>query len=163
MELERGVEAIGARLDPRITYPCYKSFDELIDVERVKSLDEYNTCRIRLHAKKAQDDYFLNEHRLDTASPHKLGVREFGSAEPSPESHTITSTPIKPQLWQRTEATEEFALLMDFIETLPFKVTPDPLLRDEHSDIASRPAIGSTRASFCASTGRGRRDRRLRS
>ena len=34
-----------AKTDPRITYPCYKSFDEFIDVRRLKSLDGYlNDC-----------------------------------------------------------------------------------------------------------------------
>ena len=28
-------------VEPRITYPCYKSLDEYIDVERLKSLDGY--------------------------------------------------------------------------------------------------------------------------
>ncbi|MEJ7669068.1 MAG: hypothetical protein WKH97_10125 [Casimicrobiaceae bacterium] len=122
MELERGVEAIGARLDPRITYPCYKSFDELIDVERLRSLDEYIAGRVRLHARKDQHDYFLNEHRLDTGSPHKPGVREIWLSRTKPGVPYDYFDLDKPELWQRTEAAEEFALLMDFIETLPFKV-----------------------------------------
>ena len=47
--LERMVH--NAPVDPGIRYPCYKSFDDLIDVERLKSLDAYLTSKIEEHKK----------------------------------------------------------------------------------------------------------------
>ena len=114
---------IAEKVDPRITYPCYKSFDELIDIERLKALDGYITERIKLHIQAQQDDYFLNAYRLDAASPHKPGAREIWLAR------TKSGVPYnyldldKPELWERTEQASEFALLMDFIATLPFQAT----------------------------------------
>ena len=41
-KVEEGVDKVSikgaeeAKVDPQITYPCYKSFDEFIDVERLK-------------------------------------------------------------------------------------------------------------------------------
>lgn len=114
---------IKAEVDPRITYPCYKSLDEFIDVQRLKSLDSYITERIERHIKAQQDSYFLNAHRLDAHSPHQPGVREIWL------TRTLEGVPYnyldldKTELWQPTEATAEFSLLMDFIATLPFKTT----------------------------------------
>ncbi len=114
---------IKTALDPRIKYPCYKSLDEFIDVERLKSLDSYITERIERHIKAEQDSYFLNIHRLESDSPYEPGVREIWL------SRTKQGVPYnyldldKPELWELTEAAAEFPLLMDFIKTLPFKAT----------------------------------------
>jgi hypothetical protein len=114
---------IKAAVDPRITYPCYKSFDEFIDVQRLKSLDAYITERIERHIRAEQDSYFLNLHRLDADTSYQPGVREIWL------SRTIDGAPYnyldldKPGLWEPTEAAAEFALLMDFITGLPFKAT----------------------------------------
>ena len=118
--IERRGETIG-NVDPRIAYPCYKSFDELIDVDRLKSLDEYVAERIRVYARANGPDYFLNEHRLDAASLYQPGVREIWlskTREGVPYDYLDLD---KPRLWQRTPAAAQFSLLMDFIETLPFK------------------------------------------
>ena len=44
-----------AYVDPRITYPSYKSFDEFIDLERLKSLDSYIQQRL---ADRDEDSQF---------------------------------------------------------------------------------------------------------
>ena len=117
------VAAFDARVDPSISYPCYKSFDDIIDVERLKSLDSYITERIKRHQKAAQLDYFQNDHRLDEASPHEPGVREIWlSAHDHGVAHDYLNLD-QPELWRPTEAANEFSLLMDFIATLPFKAT----------------------------------------
>lgn len=114
---------IKAPVDQRIKYPCYKSFDEFIDVERLKSLNGYIIERIKRHIKERRDTYFLNEHRLDAESPHQPGVREIWL------SRTRDGVPYnyldlnRTGLWEPTAATAEFSLLMDFIATLPFKAT----------------------------------------
>jgi hypothetical protein len=102
-------------------YPSYKSLDAFIDVEALRALDGMIRERIEAHILAEKDDFFLNQHRLDQTSPYQPGVREIWL------SRTLPGTPYdyldldKPQLWQRTAQAEEFAPLMTFIETLPFK------------------------------------------
>ncbi|HEX8176507.1 MAG TPA: hypothetical protein VF543_15560 [Pyrinomonadaceae bacterium] len=127
---------IKAQVEPLITYPCYKSFDEFIDVERLKSLDGYITERIRRHIQAEQDSYFLNEHRLSASTSYQPGVREIWL------SRTRDGVPYnyldldKTELWEPTEATAEFSLLMDFISTLPFKSTGRMLIIYDDNGIA---------------------------
>ncbi|HEX8179135.1 MAG TPA: hypothetical protein VF525_06270 [Pyrinomonadaceae bacterium] len=109
--------------DARITYPCYKSFDEFIDVARLKSLDGYITERIIAHLKAQTDDYFLNQHRLNAATPQRPGVREIWLTRTRPGVPYNYLDLDKPELWTRTSAAQEFSALMEFIETLPFKAT----------------------------------------
>ena len=44
-----------AWVDPRIEYPCYKSLDEFIDLDRLRSLDGYIAERVRRHVAASQD------------------------------------------------------------------------------------------------------------
>jgi hypothetical protein len=113
----------GREVDPRITYPCYKSFDEFIDVERLKSLDGYVTERIKQHLEAQRDDYFLNQHRLSAATPSRPGAREVWLTRAKPGVPYNYLDLDKTELWARTDAADEFSSLMDFIETLPFKAT----------------------------------------
>ncbi len=119
---------IEQRVDPRITYPCYKSFDDFIDVDRLKSLDGYITERIERHLKARTDDYFLNQHRLDSATPHQPGAREIWLARTLPGVPYNYLDLDRPELWRRTEEAGEFSLLTDFIGTLPFKATARMLI-----------------------------------
>lgn len=104
-------------------YPSYKSFDQFIDVDRLRSLDEYLTEKLYAHLRTGSADLFLNEHRLDPAAPHQPGAREVWL------TRTKAGTPYnyldlnKPELWEQTPAAAEFSRLMDFIETLPFEGT----------------------------------------
>jgi hypothetical protein len=111
-----------AEVDSRINYPCYKSFDEFIDVPRLRALDSYITEKIKKHIRTQQEDYFLNLYRLEAETPYQPGVREIWL------SRTKKELPIeyldlvdKTEAWELTEFADEFALLMDFIETLPFR------------------------------------------
>ena len=110
-------------VDPRITYPCYKSFDEFIDVERLKSLDDYITERLKRRIEAQKDSYFLNVHRLKASTPERPGSREVWLTRTQPGVPYNYLDLNKPELWGRTEEASEFSLLMDFIETLPFKAT----------------------------------------
>jgi hypothetical protein len=112
-----------AKIDPRITYPCYKSFDEFIDVERLRSLNDYIVERINQHIKAEKDDYFLNLHRLDDEMPYQPGVREIWLTRTKPGAPYDYVKLDQAGLWEETEAAEEFASLMDFIGTLPFRET----------------------------------------
>lgn len=107
-------------VDSRISYPCYKSFDEFIDLERLKSLDSYISEKIKYYIQAQREDYFLNAYRLDSKSPHQPGAREIWLSKPTSgeaDYNDLDNT----KLWQRSEDAENFPLLMDFIGTLPFK------------------------------------------
>jgi hypothetical protein len=129
----------GAIFAPR--YPSYVSLDRFIDVERLRSLDSYLTQRIERRMIADRDDFFMNQHPLDEAAPHQPGVREVWL------SRTVPGTPYnyldinRCELWERTPEAAEFALLMDFVDTLPFERTARILLiydRDGHSVPAHR-------------------------
>ena len=111
-------------VDSRIVYPSYKSFDEFIDVERLRSLDGYILQRIkrRLHA-QAQSDYkfYTGPYKLNDKIPDRPGSRMIYLAySERPDSYFDLD---KTELWHPTEAANEFMLLMDFIRTLPFQAT----------------------------------------
>jgi hypothetical protein len=111
-----------ATLDPRIRYPSYKSFDEFLDIPRLKSLDAYISERIarRLNVRR-DDEFYTGPHRLDEAAPERPGTRMIYLAESSAPDRYFDLD--KPELWHPTEAAEEFAHLTEFISTLPFEST----------------------------------------
>ena len=112
----------GAGTAPRISYPSYKSFDQLIDVERLKSLDGYILERVRQHARAQTDiQFYTGPYRLKDSLPDRPGSRMIYLAESKqPDSYFDLDNS---ELWQPTPASGEFSLLMDFIATLPFKAT----------------------------------------
>lgn len=118
-----GVETVEeAGLDPRIKYPSYKSMDEFIDVERLKSLDGYIIERIERHIRAKSDiKFYTGPYRLKDSAPDRPGSRMIYLAQSSQPDNYFDLD--KAELWQPTEATAEFGLLMDFIATLPFKST----------------------------------------
>ena len=120
--------------DLRIKYPNYKSFDEFIDLEKLKSLDEYITERIKRHIAVQADDYFYNYYRLEASSPATPGAREIWLSRTSPDYPYDYLNIDKPEIWNLTKEAEEFSTLMDFINTLPFKATGRMLvIYDENS------------------------------
>ncbi|MGC2235723.1 MAG: hypothetical protein WA584_06155 [Pyrinomonadaceae bacterium] len=107
---------------PGIVYPCYKSFDEFIDVERLRSLDGYIMQRIRRRL-NAQNDYkfYTGPYKLNDSNPERPGTRMIYLAfSEKPDSYFDLD---RTKLWHPTEAATEFALLTDFIRTLPFEAT----------------------------------------
>jgi len=106
-----------------IHYPSYKSFDEFIDIEHLRSLNHYISNKIKRRIQQSSDSYFLNEHRLDESSPYAPGAREIWL------SRTRAGTPYnyldldRPELWEPTPDAAEFTLLMEFVSKLPFKAT----------------------------------------
>jgi hypothetical protein len=109
-------------VDPRISYPSYKSFDGFIDIERLRSLDGYMTQRIKRRL-QAQKDYkfYTGPYKLDSANPDRPGSRMIYLAySERPDSYFDLD---RTELWHPTEAANEFSLLIDFIRTLPFKST----------------------------------------
>lgn len=118
-----GIPPEQAAVDPRITYPCYKSFDEFIDVTELRSLDGYISEKIKHYMKAQDENYFLSAYRLDSTSPHQPGAREIWLSKPKFDRPNNYDELNKTDLWELTEEAGDFPLLMDFIETLPFKAT----------------------------------------
>ena len=116
-----------AAIDPRITYPSYRSFDEFIDVKRLQALDGYITQKILLHMREHEDlTFYTGPYRLEKSEPDRPGSRMiYLSSSNLPDSYFDLD---KPELWHRTEHADQFALLMEFIRTLPFKATGRMLL-----------------------------------
>ena len=125
--------ADAAGVDVRVKYPCYKSFDDLIDVARLRSLDAYIRERIARHINAGADDYFLNLHRLDPQSPRRPGVREIWLTSTAPGTPYDYLDLDRPGLWRPAPAAEEFSELMEFIATLPFESTGRMLIIYDHS------------------------------
>ena len=108
--------------DGRIRYPSYRSFDEFIDVERLKSLDGYVTERIERHLAHRRDiPFYTGPYRLNEAEPERPGIRMIYLAQSTRDDEYFDLD--KTELWRRTEEASEFQLLIDFIATLPFKAT----------------------------------------
>ena len=110
------------KVDPRIKYPCYKSFDEFFDVERLKSLDGYVRERIeRRLAARGDHSFYTGPFLLDSKTPDRPGSRMiYLSQSTRPDSYFDLD---RTDLWEPTEEAGEFSLLMDFIATLPFAKT----------------------------------------
>jgi hypothetical protein len=70
-------------VDSRIVYPSYKSFDEFIDVPRLRSLDAYIADGIKCHIETQKEDYFINYYRLDENTPYQPVCVKFGSRAPN--------------------------------------------------------------------------------
>ena len=109
-------------VDARIVYPSYKSFDEFIDVERLRALDGYITQRLKRRL-NAQDDlkFYTGPYKLDAQNPDRPGSRMvYLSYSEQPDSYFDLD---RTELWHPTIHANEFALLMNFIGTLPFQAT----------------------------------------
>lgn len=108
--------------DTPVLYPCYKPLDDLIDVERLRSLDSFVTERVREHIIAANDlQFYTGPYRLGDAGSDRPGSRMiYLSQSSNPDSYFDLD---KTELWNATPASAEFAPLMDFIATLPFKST----------------------------------------
>ena len=117
------VVAFDAPVDAGIRYPCYKSFDGLIDVERLIALDGYIRERIERYIAADSGTYFQNDHRLDGQSPHEPGVREVWLSRNRDGVAYDYLNLDDPDAWELAPDADEFPLLMYFIATLPFKAT----------------------------------------
>lgn len=111
-----------AETDSRIKYPSYKSLDEFIDTNRLLSLDGYVRQKIKRHLKTQTDlKFYTGPYRLDESNPDRPGSRMIYLAySERPDNYFDLD---KTELWHPTTQANEFALLMNFIGTLPFKAT----------------------------------------
>lgn len=109
-------------IDSRIHYPSYKSFDDFIDTERLRSLDGYMMQKIKRHVLMHDDlKFYTGPYLLEQSAPIHPGSRMIYLAYSElPDSYFDLD---KTELWHPTIHANEFALLMDFIGTLPFQAT----------------------------------------
>lgn len=119
-------------MDPRIKYPCYKSFDEFFDVQQLKSLDGYIRERIEHRLPARQDrQFYTGPFLLDASAPDRPGSRMIYLARSiKPDNYYDLNNA---ELWEPTEEASEFSLLMDFITTLPFAKTGRMLIMYDDS------------------------------
>jgi hypothetical protein len=137
-----------ARRDPRIVYPCYKSLDEFIDVERLKSLDGYITERIEKHMKAGDEEkFYTGTATMDVRAPKRPGSRVIHLTQTTREADYYELN--DPDLWVRSKEAEEFSLLMDCIDTLPFKKTARMLIMYDDSGNAVPAHRDHTRMGVC--------------
>lgn len=112
------------RVDPGIRYPCYKSFDDLIDVEGLKSLDAYMTSKIEEHKKEHDEIFYTGIMTLKATSPKLPGSRSINLSTRKKPPRVYSYFDLdKADRWAISDEANEFPLLMDFIATLPFKTT----------------------------------------
>lgn len=106
--------------DSRVQYPSYKSLDHHIDVERLKSLDGYLKEKIEAFAQGTGSEAFdTGNFKLRPWAPKKPGSRVVDLSVSKREFRYFDLC--DPDLWQPAKHANEFSLLMDFIEGLPFK------------------------------------------
>ena len=110
------------QLDPRISYPSYKSFDEFVDVDALRTLDGYVRSRIKRRLAAEQDRRFnTGPFLLDQSAADRPGTRMiYLSRSRRAENYYDLDNA---DVWEPTEAASEFAELMQFIATLPFRKT----------------------------------------
>ena len=106
--------------EPAIKYPCYVPFDPFMDVQRLRSLDAYVGERVAGYlAAERGVGFYTGPFRLDPASRDRPGSRMiYLTRSVRPDTYYDLD---KAELWHPSEAAGEFAELMDFIATLPFK------------------------------------------
>lgn len=114
-------------VDPRIKYPSYKSFDEFIDLDWLKSLDGYVTERIERRLAGARDiQFYTGPFRLNDQAADLPGSKMiYLSQSTVPDNYYNLD---KPEVWEPAEGATEFSELMEFIATLPFKATARMLI-----------------------------------
>jgi hypothetical protein len=103
-------------------YPSYKDLDGFIDTGWLKSLDRYVAERIERRLASARDlAFYTGPFLLNEKTPALPGSRLVYLSRPrAPENYYDLD---KPELWERGEEADEFAELMAFIATLPFRKT----------------------------------------
>lgn len=102
------------------SYPSYKSLDGFIDVAQLKSLDGFLTDKIENRVLADRDlAFYTGPFLLSDREPYLPGSRLiYLSRSREPENYYDLN---RTDLWEETEEALEFAPLMDFIRTLPFK------------------------------------------
>ena len=109
-------------VDPRITYPSFKSLDEHLDLERLKSMDGSLRETVERYLRDEETiEFDTGQLKLKTTGERLPGSRliELSASKKPFKYHDLD----KPDAWELTPAADKFPELMDFIGTLPFQGT----------------------------------------
>ena len=111
-----------AAVDPRVSYPSYKSLDEFIDVDKLRSLDGYVRRQVERYSQERDErKFYTGPYRLDGTSSELPGSRMiYLACSDRPDSYFDLD---RTDLWKLSNAANDFSLLMDFIAELPFEAT----------------------------------------
>lgn len=120
-----------------LLYPCYVDLDDFIDLPWLQSLDDFIHLKLRSRLRGNSDlKFYTGPFILDEALPKLPGSQMVYLSEPKGEDDYYRLD--EPEFWERGEAADEFAPLMDFIDTLPFETTARMLIMyDEHGAAVS--------------------------
>ncbi|CAN5808685.1 hypothetical protein BH20VER1_BH20VER1_02080 [soil metagenome] len=119
--------AVAERVDPRISYPSYKSFDPFIDLAWLKSLDSYVTARIERRLGEERDvQFYTGPFVMGETAAVKPGSKMVYLSQPKGEDNYYDLD--NADAWEPAEGATEFSELMEFIRTLPFKATARMLI-----------------------------------
>jgi hypothetical protein len=106
---------------PVSLYPSYKSLDPFIDVAWLRSLDAFLIERIAARLAARDTPFYTGPFLLEAQAPPLPGSRMvYLSRSRAPDDYYHLDDPT---LWEPSEDAAEFAPLMEFIATLPFKTT----------------------------------------
>ncbi len=109
-------------MTPPPLYPSYVDLDPFIDTARLRALDFYVRERLERRVAEARDlAFYTGPFLLNAREPYLPGSRlvYLARTEGQDDYYDLDRT----DLWHATEEAAEFAELMDFIATLPFKST----------------------------------------
>jgi hypothetical protein len=137
-----------AELDPRISYPCYKSLDDLLDVERLKALNGYIEDYVLAHAKAVKDeDFDTGDLTLSRSGKKHPGSRIIYLSKSTQEYKYFDLD--QGGIWERTPQAAELPRLMEFIDTLPFKRTARMMIMYDRNGGAVTPHRDHARFKKC--------------
>jgi len=103
-----------------VRYPCYKDLDPFIDVARLRSLDLYVRKRLERRIARERDlAFYTGPFLLEDRAPSVPGARMVALSRSAREEQYYDLD--RTELWSPSEEAGEFAELMAFIHTLPFK------------------------------------------
>ncbi len=120
-----------APVDPRVTYPSYKSFDDYIDIDRLKKLDGYLKERLARRA-DGHKPFWTGPFTLnlfDNRVPGSKMIELQRNKNATYDYYELNNS----DLWEPTEHAREFPEVMDFIRTLPFKAIGRTLIFYDYS------------------------------
>lgn len=110
-----------------IRYPSYMDFDRFIDVEGLRSLDSFVVERIERRLEASGDlNFYTGPFLADKQSARLPGAKMVYLSKPRGEDDYYKLN--QPDFWEPSDEAEEFAPLMQFIDTLPFEATARMLI-----------------------------------
>ena len=109
-------------VDPRISYPSYKSLDAFVDVERLQALDARITEVLVQRLVELEDEKFYTGILTRKLRGKRLPGSRIMHLKKSDRPYTYFDLE-QPDRWSQTADAAELPELMDFIATLPFERT----------------------------------------